>query len=40
MTMSAVLAKKKHIGEVSPDLWHLAEDLISKSVEKGLYHPY
>jgi putative hydrolases of HD superfamily len=40
MNLSAVIARKKHIADVSEDLWQIAQDLIAKSVEKGLYHPY
>lgn len=39
MRMSAVNSKQ-NIGEVSQDLWQIAQDAIRKGVGKGLYHPY
>lgn len=40
MNVSTVTSKKKFIGEVSENLWEVAQDTINKSVEKGLYFPY
>ncbi len=37
ITRSRVRAKKHFIKEVSPELWELAEYLISRAVSKGLY---
>ena len=37
MTKTKVLNKKAFIEEVSPELWLVAQDIIDKSVENGLY---
>lgn len=37
MTRSRVIEKKLFIKDVSPQLWELAEHLINKAVEKGLF---
>lgn len=35
--MSEAHARKAGIGDESASLWHLAQDLIARSTEKGLY---
>jgi putative hydrolase of HD superfamily len=37
MTKSAVLKKKAFIQDISPELWVVAQDIIEKSVDNGLY---
>lgn len=37
MTKSAVINNKKFIKDTAPQLWEVAEDVIEKSVDKGLY---
>lgn len=37
LTKSQVIAKKKFIGEHAPVLWGFAEEVIDKSVKRGLY---
>ena len=38
ITKSRVIAKKKFIKDVSPELWEFAEDLINRAVVKGLFY--
>ncbi len=37
LTWSQVIEKKNFIKSISPELWEVAQNLIIKSVEKGLY---
>lgn len=37
LTKSQVIAKKSFIQNDFPAIWHIVEDLVEKSVQKGLY---